>query len=962
MNKTFLEHVAKDILSKYGHNLSRIAVVFPNKRASLFLNQNFTQLVDEPIWTPKYMTISELFRDHSPLTVADPIKLICDLHKSFVKCTDTNETIDHFYGWGQLMLADFDDIDKNMADADMIFRNINDLHELDDTSYLTEEQRDILRKFFANFTPDNESELKARFMSLWQHFAEIYHDFNSRLEAQGLAYEGALYRKVADDESAAYEYDAYLFVGFNLLQTVEKKLFTRLLKDGKAHFYWDFDDYYMPHGNDTHHEAGHFIAQYLEHFPNELDTHDAAIYDNLSRLHDIRFVSAPTDTVQATYIAPWIKSNDRIHAGRHTAIVMCDEHILQAVMHALPDEVTEANITTGFPLQQTSVTSFVAQLINLQTYGHPKGSDKYMLHSVLKVLRHPYAILVSEETQRLIGWLNDNKRYFPSRRELCVDEGTSLLFGDIGCYDKDGEDFNISLFAWLQKILRLIGTNSDNDDALFTESVFRMYTLVSRMLTLMQCGDLRADLSTISRLFSQLISATSIPFHGEPVEGIQVMGVLETRNLDFDHLLILSCNEGNMPKGVNDSSFIPYSIRKAYGLTTIDHKVAIYAYYFYRMLQRSTDVTIAYTIGNDFGKSGERSRFMTQLMVESNAHIHNLSLQAEHATACVTQHQIDKTEEMMTELHAIKTLAPTAINRYICCPLRFYYSNIAHIHEYEDDEDIQMDNRIFGNIFHKAVEIIYGMMCDDGKNVTAAAIAKMLKQPQTIERVVDEAFAEELFKASASGFKPEYNGLQLINRAVIISYIRNLLQLDIKNTPFRIIGLEIPVATQLQVSVGDRQQTVNIGGTIDRFDAATDSATGEPCLRVIDYKTGKEATLAIKDIDMLFANKNIYKSHSNYFLQAMLYSLTVSDNKEFNPNGLKVRPALLFIQHTQREGYDPSIEIGKEKVYDAEMWRTEFMERLHKVVADIYNPDVPFTPTTETDNCLNCPYSQLCKI
>ena len=233
-----------------------------------------------------------------------------------------------------------------------------------------------------------------------------------------------------------------------------------------------------------------------------------------------------------------------------------------------------------------------------------------------------------------------------------------------------------------------------------------MYTLVSRMLTLMQCGDLRADLSTISRLFSQLISATSIPFHGEPVEGIQVMGVLETRNLDFDHLLILSCNEGNMPKGVNDSSFIPYSIRKAYGLTTIDHKVAIYAYYFYRMLQRSTDVTIAYTIGNDFGKSGERSRFMTQLMVESNARIHNLSLQAEHATACVTQHQIDKTEEMMAELHAINTLAPTAINRYICCPLRFYYSNIAHIHEYEDDEDIQMDNRIFGNILHKAVEII----------------------------------------------------------------------------------------------------------------------------------------------------------------------------------------------------------------------------------------------------------------
>lgn len=251
MNKTFLEYVAEDIISKYGTDLSRIAVVFPNKRAALFLNEHLARLAGQPVWSPAYITISDLFRQHTDLKTADPIKLICDIHKSFTKCTGIDETLDHFYGWGQLLLADFDDIDKNMADADSIFCNLKDIHELDDISYLDDEQKEMLARFFANFSDDIDSELKKRFLSLWSHFGDIYHDYNRRLTEQGIGYEGAIYRKVASEQTLHLKYDKYLFVGFNLLQKVERVLFSRLMKEGKAKFYWDFDEYYMP--SPSHH-------------------------------------------------------------------------------------------------------------------------------------------------------------------------------------------------------------------------------------------------------------------------------------------------------------------------------------------------------------------------------------------------------------------------------------------------------------------------------------------------------------------------------------------------------------------------------------------------------------------------------------------------------------------------------------------------------------------------------------
>ena len=457
--KAFLKIVAKDMLEKYGTDMSDIAVVFPNKRASLFLNNYLAQLAHKPIWTPTYITISDLFRRHSDLKVADPIKSICDLHKTFVKCTGIDETLDHFYGWGQLLLADFDDVDKNMVDAKQLFANLSDIHELDDVSYLTDYQKEMIRKFFSNFSDDHNSELKKRFLQLWCHFYDIYTEFNQRMTEQGLAYEGALYRSVVSNESIEFRHKKYLFVGFNMMQVVELNLLNRLKKQGKAAFYWDYDQYYM----DGNNEAGHYIRQYLPYYPNELaDYPQQEIYNNMTKNKDITYISAPTENIQARYVNSWLKENGRYKMGRNVAIVLSDESLLQSVIHSLPQEVESINITIGYPLQQTPFYSLIQQLIQLQGIGHPKQGDTYRLHYVLIALRHPYTRYISEKYTKLLAKLDEQKRFYPSRDFLSMDgdEGLTLLFRNLEEATASQDEYNRKLITYLLDVLRTIGTHA----------------------------------------------------------------------------------------------------------------------------------------------------------------------------------------------------------------------------------------------------------------------------------------------------------------------------------------------------------------------------------------------------------------------------------------------------------------------------------------------------------------------
>ena len=981
--KAFLKIVAKDMLEKYGTDMSDIAVVFPNKRASLFLNNYLAQLAHKPIWTPTYITISDLFRRHSDLKVADPIKSICDLHKTFVKCTGIDETLDHFYGWGQLLLADFDDVDKNMVDAKQLFANLSDIHELDDVSYLTDYQKEMIRKFFSNFSDDHNSELKKRFLQLWCHFYDIYTEFNQRMTEQGLAYEGALYRSVVSNESIEFRHKKYLFVGFNMMQVVELNLLDRLKNQGKAAFYWDYDQYYM----DGNNEAGHYIRQYLPYYPNELaDYPQQEIYNNMTKNKDITYISAPTENIQARYVNSWLKENGRYKMGRNVAIVLSDESLLQSVIHSLPQEVGSINITIGYPLQQTPFYSLIQQLIQLQGIGHSKQGDTYRLHYVLIALRHPYTRYISEKYTELLAKLDEQKRFYPSREFLSLDgdEGLTLLFRNLEEATASQDEYNRKLITYLLDVLRTIGTHAKElNDPLFHESLYRTYTLLNRLQDLIIAGDLQVDIITLERLIQQLIQTTSIPFHGEPAEGIQVMGVLETRNLDFDHILVLSCNEGKLPKGVNDSSFIPYSLRKAYGLTTVENKVAIFAYYFHSMLQRAHDITLTYNNATEDGQSGEMSRFMLQMMVESQHSIRRKTLVAGQKPLRPTYSDAQKTDEVMAVLDNIKMITPTFLNTYQRCQKQFYYKYVKGLLEPDEIDEDEVDNKIFGNIFHRAAELFYYTFAskddiatdDQGKQrlirpivITADNLDHALKDTSLVYRLVDQAFREELFKVSSSDYHPKYNGLQLINKEVIASYLRQLITIDRRQAPFTIIGMEIVVSTTLGVATARGQKLFRIGGFIDRLDSV--AASGNPSalgnlaerIRVIDYKTGRSRTSHPKDIEEVFSTQPLaIGKHNDYYLQAILYSLIVKNDRRYNPAQEPVSPGLLFIQNAGADDYDPTLKLGKELLTDVAPLEAEFTDYLRSLLADIYDPALPLKPTEDKKRCVFCPYAALCK-
>lgn len=942
--KTFLEIVAQDLYMKHNGDLSKVTIVFPNKRASLFFNKALAEITDKPMWSPQYTTISELFRQHTTLETGDRIKLICDLYLSYKKITGTDESLDRFYSWGELLLNDFDDIDKHMADAEKVFALLGDIHELDGVEYLTEQQQQVLQQFFSNFSKDHNTELKMRFLKLWNRFHDIYTDFRLHLQEQGIAYEGMLYHDViehlhdASEAPTEEETRTYVFIGFNLLHKVEMEMFSFFHKRGIARFYWDYDDYYM-----RGHEAGKYISQYLKYFPNELSPDNEA-YHNFGKQSDVTFISSPTEDLQARYIAQWL-TPERINAGRRTAIVLADESLLETVLHCLPPTVRSVNITTGYPLEKASIASFVRLLsILLQ-------KKSYTLRAVNAILRHPLAKYISEKSAELHDRLNSEVVYYPTHADLAIDENLKILFTPLQNL-KDCVELN-SRMLWA---IKTIANRIPAKDDFLREAIYRMHSVLNRLHNL---NPSEWTISLYINLVQQIVRTTTIPFHGEPIEGIQIMGVLETRNLDFDHLLLLSCNEGKLPAKINDTSFIPHSIRQGYGLTTIDNKVAIYAYYFHRLLQRTSDAHILYNSSTNNGQTGEMSRFMLQLVAESRLDIKRMTLTGKQESTTFTPQPKVKTDSMIQTLLAQSIISPSALGKYLRCQLRFYYQYIAGIKDNNESDEEDMDARMFGIIFHKSAELLYAPF--KGRTVTTEYIDGLLKEKGsvTLLRIIDQAFRSELFQIKDdSRPTPRLNGLMMIHRQMVLKFLKNTLTYDKKHAPFTILDTEGKISDTISVNVNGASHNINIGGTIDRLDTYTDT-DGTRRIRVIDYKTGKlstskKFTLKLPSIEAIFEPEKI-KEHSDYFLQALLYSSLVS-RKYAAP----VSPTLLYMQHATREDYQPVLIINNEPIMDVKNYTDEYDERLKGLTTNILDKEIPFNPSPDEASCKNCPYASFC--
>ena len=964
--QTFLDTVAADLYRKYNGDFANLTLVFPNKRASLFFNKALQDISQRPVWTPQYTTISELFREQSPLEIADHIMLVSELHQVYLSVvTDSDETLDQFYAWGELMLSDFDDVDKHMADAKQVFALLSDIHELDNVDYLTPEQQEAIMRFFSNFSLDHNSKLKERFLALWSKFYDIYTLYRQRLIEKGIAYEGLLYRQVAEhlqqlmltgsSEETTNSNTTLVFVGFNLLNPVEQTFFSYYLKEDRAKFYWDYDHYYMKN------EAGKYISQYLKAFPNELPA-DSEAYCNFSKPKDISFLTASTEDIQARYVAQWL-TPERIAAGRRTAIVMADESLLTTVLHCLPPAVEHVNITTGYPLKHSPVTSLVMIALSLmQRGGH------YTLHAVNAILHHPYAKFISPKAEQLCLSLNDKEVYYPALAELSLDENLTKLFAPMA--DKTSVPEMISRLLWLVQTIAIAAAaeekeqkGDDNNasklhDDFTAEALYRMYTLLNRMQQLVTDNGIAIEAPLFQKLLQQVINTTTIPFHGEPIEGIQVMGVLETRNLDFDHLLILSCNDGNLPAKVSDSSFIPHTIRKAFELTTIENKVAIYAFYYHRLLQRASDISITYNNTADLGHTGDMSRFMLQMLAEYPQPIKRLALESGQDVTTSTHQKVQKTQDIIQQMLEKGKLSPSALGKYLRCPLQFYYKHIAGIDDNTETDEEEMDQRAFGNIFHRAAECLYRPHL--GRTLPKEFFDKLLaKGDTTIERLVDDAFRTELFKIKDERRPtPRLGGLQLINRQMIIHFMHNLITYDRSLAPITIVGVEKPLYHDTTITLSDgSEHPFKVGGIADRIDKVTD-ADGLSQLRIIDYKTGRTPNdYKINSVDDIFNPENI-ANHSDYFLQAFLYAAILSAQEA----GLDaVATGLLFVQGAAKKDYSPILTIGKHPVMDISTYAADYREHLHALIEEIFDVNTPFRPTPVKKHCENCAFAQFCR-
>lgn len=934
--KYFLQLVAQSLRSHFGNDLSHTIVIFPNKRASLFLN-NYLLEQGSPVWSPQYMTISELFSSLTTTQIDDPINTVCRIYKHYQQLTNsTDETLDYFYGWGERILSDFDDLDKNLGDASKIFRNLQEYQEIgEDCEFLTNEQIEQLHRFVSDFSKAERSVVRQRYLKLWNVLLPLYNALRNELLSEGLAYEGQLYRSVVEgieqgDITLPKSIKNVAFVGFNVLDAAEKKLFTLLKDQGKALFYWDYDTAYTSPKSNLSAEAGTFLKENLKLFPNELGEewfHNLTQRANDEQPFNITFATANSNTIQAQYVNQWL-SSDAGHfnpqQASKTAVILCDENLLEPVLYALPTEDKyKVNVTKGFPLSHTPAYTNVAQAMEQMLYDINVKAEKENTNS------HSLQTAVQPTCIEMLNTL--------SRLQQLVQQQALEAKG------------NATEGTW--------------NDILYTESYFQVYTTLSRFMQLFENGELSTangqsvvSLPTLFRLIKQVLRNISIPFHGEPAVGLQVMGVLETRCLDFDHVLLLSVNEGKLPQKATDASFIPFLIRKRYGLTTYIHKVSVYAYYFFRLLQRCQSITLAYNASTAGTERGEMSRFMRSLLISpqlsskiSYIHLNSTPLPTSLSSLLPTE-QTDKTTPI------IKKISPTALSEYIACPRSFYYKYVLHLKTPQKSDNI-IDARDLGTLFHRTTETFYmNVLGANSSVITPQSIEQILKNEANIllQNEIKKAFSDKQIPYSS------------LAETVTYKYAKLLLQYEahlnkIQTTPaesFVMKATEYDASCYIKVPFESKLINFEVAGQIDRIDIAT-LQTGERCLRIIDYKTNGKPH-AIKDMDSLFKYNAL--SDPKYMRQTFLYCLMLNDNpKDSDMANLPLTPALYFVPRMVRNDFTPYQTFAEKMVKDFRPLANEFREKLTNIIAEIINPHNPFPTMYDKNRCSKyCDFYNIC--
>lgn len=955
MNNSFLNNVATDLYQRYGDKLSDCCVVFPNRRASLFFTRYLSDMIARPIWAPSFSAINELMQQLSQLQLADNLSLIFDLYEIYKKLKNTDETFDEFYFWGETMLSDFDDVDKNLVNAADLFKNIESLKDLRDRfEYLTDNQIQAIRVFWKNFNLEHLTAQKQNFISVWNILQPIYETYTAMLKDKGIGYEGMIYREAVkrlnEDREPDLPYQKIIFVGFNALNKCEKTFFKILQNLNIAEFYWDYDDYYL---NNPVHEAGQFIRENLRDFPPA-----ATFPSNNLKGKKFTCIAVPSAVGQAR-VLPSLLHQLGTPDYDTTAVVLADEQMLMPVLHSIPSDIRKINVTMGYPVTITPVYSFLEELINLQRNVRVQQNGQFIFYykNVQSILKHPYSQylhlkLPDDFSARMV---NENK-IFLKPSDFGDDKIVAKIFSKPS-NPSEFADYMMDILYTAAENLDQKGPEEDEDpeqenkadiSKVESEYLYYLFKAIKRLKEVLSEKNIDFSLVTFTRLLKKYIRGLSVPFTGEPLSGLQVMGILETRAVDFENIIILSMNEGNLPKSGTSPSFIPYSLRKAFGLPTIEHQDSIYAYYFYRLVQRAKNVVFTYNSRTDDSQTGEMSRFLIQLKYEPGFTIEERNITYNVNIQPAKEIKISKNGEIMKALLAYTGkayLSPSAINTYIDCSLKFYFKYIAQIEEAQEVSE-EVDEMMFGNLLHKSMEYLYRE--EKGTLLQKENLHKMISDKNIIREALQQAFKEVVYKTEDF----QITGRNAIIFNVLKKYITRLLIADEAYSPFKILELERFCSFTIPMSFSSQAVQVNIGGIIDRVDDK------EGNIRIIDYKTG-EPDKKFSSIESLF--DSMTRKRNKAALQTFIYSQFYASER---PEAIAIVPGLYFLKELFGGNWDYHLETGiRNKVQKITNYRDiaqEFEVQLYSLLANLFNKDLPFEQTANQDTCRLCPYNGMC--
>jgi hypothetical protein len=944
----FLKIVANDIHSKFGENMHDLHLVFPNRRSILFFNKHFSQLITKPVWAPQSTTISDFILANSSFKKADDLQLLFRLYKIYCKVFNSSEPFDNFFYWGELMLSDFDDVDKYLINAEELFKNLSSLKNINELfTYLTEEQIEAIQQFWKNFSVSKESGQKKKFSDIWSALFNIYKELNSELSKEKLAYEGMIYREMAESIfKNSYEIagiNKIAFIGFNALNECEKVLFRHYKSQGKAIFYWDYNEEFINHEN---HEAGFFIRKNLAEFPSALDN---KYFSASSKPEKIEIIAVPSSVGQAKLAGELAEKCTEAELLENTAILLTDENLLMPVLNAIPSKIEDVNITMGYPLKSAPIIALIESIIQLHSSAEKrKNSNSFYYKDLLTVLKHPYVIrdnyAVIKQFEKKI--LEDNVIYL-DYKDLPSGELISLITSPA--------ESSKELIQRLSKIIKAIGTRTfgnqpeieENPKGIESETLIMVYTAINRFADLISSSDITFDIAFCQRLLKKVLSKLTLPFEGEPLKGLQVMGFLESRAIDFENVIILNVNEGLLPKASIPTSFIPYNLRHGFGLPVMEFIDAMYAYYFYRLLYRTKNLYLLYSTKTEKMGNSEASRYITQLTCSGKFNIIKSSQVFNISPYKANSLVIEKTEVVKKKLEKYKVskenksfLSPSAIGLYVDCQLQFYFRYVESLKEYEVPEE-EITPSMLGNILHKSMYLLYKPFI--GNVVSKKEFETLASDKEKIEKTILYVMKTESGCESNNGAA---TGRNYIIFRILNKYINQIINLDKHANGLFIKNLESDLHSSISLENGFE---VRLGGIIDRVDEK------EGQTRILDYKTGTIET-KFSNFDELFKPAKGRKAKKE-IMQALTYSMIY---KEKQANSIPIKPSLFEVKKIFSNDFDTSVYFNKKPINDISEIENEFREKLIEIVNEIFNTNIPFIQTDEIKKCGFCAYSEIC--